>query len=92
MEAELDINLETAYEQIMVGSSSGVEMADMLYLMHSDRKHLEYRLLARLKFAENHPESGIVRRMARECGAIAPAHPVTTTLNEMFSEGPSSSS
>ena len=86
MEAELRIDLEAAYEQILVGSSSGVEMADMLYLMHPDHKHQEFRLLARLKFAENHPEAGIFGRMAKDCESIAPQHPVTKTLIEMYSE------
>jgi hypothetical protein len=86
MEAELRIDLEAAYEQILVGSSSGVEMADMLYLMHPDHKHQEFRLLARLKYTENHPEPGIIGRMAKDCNGIAPQHPITKTLNEMYSD------
>ena len=57
----------------------------MLYLMHHEHQHQELRLLARLKFAENHPEPGIIGRMAKDCDSIAPQHPVTQTLNEMYS-------
>jgi hypothetical protein len=83
MDSDIQIDLATAYEHITAGNSTGVEMADMLYVMHPDAKHLEYRLLARIKFAEKHPNSGIVARMAKECFAIAPQHPVTTALLDM---------